>query len=182
MYFYLKESSDYVRKEVTFSKTDQAYPILSVFSGLLFAQRMTTISWIPILATVLYLYTSIWLKNYWLKKTASTAKSNTKCLLSILLILGLLTYFSFSYSLITLPILIILTSLIQMKVHFVFFNLDGLYTVLYSYLLMILLNFLSFYFQLNYLSLEVSLYITLAVTSILILLKLTKRYVTSPEY
>src|SRR5690554_1462878 len=119
MYFHFKESSDDVRNDVTFSKTEQAYPILSIFSGLLFAQRMTTISWLPILVTVLYLYSTIWLRNHWSNRSAATASSRTKCLLSFFLILGTLIYFSLSYSLITLPILVILTSIIQMKVLFV---------------------------------------------------------------
>ncbi|WP_218162455.1 hypothetical protein, partial [Alkalibacterium sp. 20] len=81
----------------TFSKKDKFYPITSSIVGVFFAQLLTDITLLPILGLVIYIYTNIWLKIYWITKNKILLYSKEKIILSILLIIVIIYYFSLSY-------------------------------------------------------------------------------------
>lgn len=163
----------------TFSKRDKLYPITSSIVGVSFAQLLTDITLLPILGLAIYIYTNIWLKNYWIAKNKPPLYSNEKIVLSILLIIGIISYFSLSYSLLALPILLILSFFIQTKFMFMHFKLNHMYTFLYTYVLIIILNLLSYYFQLRYLSLSISLNIFSTITVLFFLLKIVQKHLNN---
>lgn len=150
-------------------KFDFLYPIISVIIGLFFAQTISQIILVPLIILLSFIYSNVFLKNYWV--TQDKIQFNRKYPVLIPLVITALTifYFSVSYSMLALPILIILSLFIQSKSLFKHFQLDNLFTFMYYYIFVIIFNILSFYFQLRYLS-STALLSIVTVTSITLLL------------
>ena len=141
-------------------KFDKFYPIISTLIGTFFVLLSGPPAIFPLAGLIIYASTQVWLKQ---KNLAEKPELAT---LGILVCnIGLLLYFSVTYSYFILPIFLILTFFIQTETVFKSLNLQRLYTFLYTYVSVILVNLVSYYFQARYLSIAVTLKVSLVITT-----------------
>lgn len=142
------------------SKFNKLYPLSSTLIGTLFVYFASAPSIMPLVGLIIYISTQVWLKQKGLPYKSDKATAGvTICNI------GLLLYFSFMYSFFVLPIFLVLTFFIQTEKIFYSLKLQQLYIFLYSYISLIIFNLLSFYFQARYLTIPVTLNISLMITA-----------------
>ncbi|SFB82777.1 hypothetical protein SAMN04488102_1017 [Alkalibacterium subtropicum] len=150
---------------------DKLYPLTSTSVGALFAYLQTNIVLLPFVVLLIYTSTQVWLKH-----SDDYHRSKKVTAVIILIHLVILLYLSISFSFFILPIFLILTFFIQTKTIFNSMKLQQLYTFLYSYVTVIIFNLLSYYLQVRYLSLSVTLSIASVITTVCLITAISKRY------
>jgi len=158
---------------------DKFYPISSIIIGLMFAQFLTKIELLPIFGLIVFCSTHIWSKRAWMNTPGEFPATKKPWVPYVIIInLGVLLYFSFVYSPYVIPVFLILSFLIVTEPVFIYFSLSTVYSFIYRYITVIILNLLSYYFQLHYLSLDIAVKITAVITAGVVISKLTSKGLT----
>lgn len=155
----------------TLTKFDRLYPLTTTIIGALFAYMQTEIAILPLAVLMIYTTTQVLLKRL---HDHPESKKVRAFVIFMNVVISL--YFSMRFSFFLLPIFLILTFFIQTKTIFNTMKLQHLYTFLYSYVTVIIFNLLSYYLQVRYLSLSVTLKIAAVFTTFLLITALVKHF------